>query len=172
MLSLRSLLKLAKELDADAFVARVQDPVLLLEEQHGQSSTDRFQTITGRSGESGRQAATTGEDASPSDIISIRKKARGKFSNMISVGRTTSNDVVIDLASVSKFHAYFFSKKPSQQWYLQDADSANGTFVDDRPLSKASPALLKDGCSVEFSRDTRFRFYTPEAFYRFLRPSP
>ena len=61
-------------------------------------------------------------------VFEVRSTGRCPFPNMISVGRTRNNDIVISDVSVSKFHA-FFTRGRDGLLYLQDAGSRNGTAV-------------------------------------------
>ena len=60
--------------------------------------------------------------------------------------------------SISKFHAFF--KEEAGQYFLADAESRNGTFVDgERALStkQGKPVALKSGSLVKFG-GLEFRF--------------
>jgi len=59
----------------------------------------------------------------------------------IRLGRTADNDVVIKDPSSSRSHCRIFEK--AGQRYLEDLKSANGTIVNDEPLS--APHLLANG---------------------------
>ena len=58
------------------------------------------------------------------------------------IGRTPDNDLVIDDPLVSRHHA-LISLLSSQQYYVTDLGSANGTFLNGRPV--VLPALIKSG---------------------------
>jgi hypothetical protein len=80
-------------------------------------------------------------------VVPIRKR-QDVFPEMITVGRTANNDIVIPDATISKFHAYFKSTDTSLE--LFDAGSRNGTRVMGRVLTPKQ--------SVEVSLGTRIRF--------------
>src|SRR5688572_18873132 len=61
-------------------------------------------------------------------VFEVRSTGRCPFPNMISVGRTRNNDIVISDVSVSKFHA-FFTRGKDGGLYLQDSGSRNGTLL-------------------------------------------
>jgi hypothetical protein len=67
-------------------------------------------------------------------VIPIKHTGRSPYPSMITVGRTRNNDVVLPDIVVSKFHAFF--KEEGGKLLLQDADSRNGTRVDDQPVAK------------------------------------
>lgn len=73
------------------------------------------------------------------------RKVIDTFPNMITVGRTANNDLVIADVSVSKFHA-FFTQTP-RGLELADAGSKNGTWVGIEelvPRGDARPVKLGD----------------------------
>jgi ABC transport system ATP-binding/permease protein len=51
---------------------------------------------------------------------------------LVQIGRDTSNDVVLDTPTVSRFHAQI--EKVGQRYRLTDLNSANGTFVNDQRI--------------------------------------
>lgn len=59
----------------------------------------------------------------------------------ITVGRDSSNDVVIRNIRVSRHHARL--SKTDSGWQIEDLQSSNGTFVNGRKISR-SPITLKD----------------------------
>lgn len=68
------------------------------------------------------------------------------FDKPVVVGRGRSVDVKIDDPSISRNHARV--DRPADHWQVSDLGSANGTFVNGRPLSR--PTVLHDGDLVAF----------------------
>src|SRR5258706_2030713 len=66
-------------------------------------------------------------------LLAVRK-VQLTFPNMITVGRTTNNDIVISDVQMSKFHAFF--RLGGREAELVDAGSRNGTFVRGKPVGK------------------------------------
>ena len=54
----------------------------------------------------------------------------------LSVGRASGNDIVLDFPQISNEHAFVI--QDMNKWYIEDRDSKNGTFVNDRtrPVSR------------------------------------
>ena len=77
----------------------------------------------------------------------------------ISLGRSLDNDVVIEHPRVSRQHAQLRQRKG--QWWLIDLGSANGTTVNDQPVSEATlhPGDLISLAGVE----VRFELQAPKA---------
>jgi FHA domain len=67
----------------------------------------------------------------------------------ITVGRATSNDIVLVHESVSKLHA-FFSDDEDRGWVLEDAGSTNGTLADGVVLAAGEAVAIKSGSSIVF----------------------
>lgn len=66
--------------------------------------------------------------------------------SVMRVGKTLDNDFVVDHPTVSKRHAQIYWHE-SQQYYLKDSGSTNGTFINGKRISEAP---LRDGCEVRF----------------------
>jgi len=103
-----------------------------------------------------RRMDTAVPDAMPNDgagstieliAVAIRKR-HDVFPEMITVGRTGNNDVVIPDATISKFHAYFRTTERGLE--LVDAGSRNGTRVMGRALALKQPADVTVGSRVRF----------------------
>ena len=67
---------------------------------------------------------------------------------MKTLGRATGADFVLDAALVSRFHCRF-TATPSGALELEDLESTNGTFVNDKRVSKL---VLEDGDRLKVAR--------------------
>jgi len=103
-----------------------------------------------------RRIDTVAPEATPSDgggstieliAVAVRKR-HDIFPEMITIGRTSNNDVVIPDATISKFHAYFRTTETGLE--LVDAGSRNGTRVMGRVLVPKQPAEVSVGARVKF----------------------
>ncbi len=84
-------------------------------------------------------------------VFPIRRTGRSPYPSMITVGRTKNNDIVLADVGISKFHAFF--KEEDGKLVLHDAESRNGTTVDDAPAPTAKagkPATVTRGSKVRF----------------------
>ncbi len=114
-------------------------------------------TLTNVSSPALRKLETLSPDTpNPEPVISIVglvvaaiRKRQPVFPEMITVGRTANNDVVIPDATVSKFHAYFRTTE-SNGLELVDASSRNGTKVMGRALSPKQAVDVALGTRVRF----------------------
>jgi pSer/pThr/pTyr-binding forkhead associated (FHA) protein len=67
---------------------------------------------------------------------------------MKTIGRATGADFVLDAALVSRFHCRL-TATPSGALELEDLESTNGTFVNDKRVSKL---VLADGDRLKVGR--------------------
>lgn len=84
------------------------------------------------------------------------QKRTDSFPQMITIGRTSNNDVVIAHPSVSKFHAYV--RVPAEglpsdaPFQLCDADSGNGTLVNNNRVPRSPPTEINPGDTIRFGQ--------------------
>ncbi|RMG15019.1 MAG: FHA domain-containing protein [Planctomycetota bacterium] len=99
-------------------------------------------------------------------VYSVRKvEGKNVFAMMITVGRAPNNDIQIDASSISKFHAYLEERDGA--WSIRDANSSNGTFVNEVPVANDASTPLAEGDEVRFAR-AKCRFHTHEGFVELL----
>ncbi len=69
----------------------------------------------------------------------------------VTVGKIQNSvQVVIGDSSVSRLHARF--RKQENTIYLQDLDSTNGTYVNEKPLSAGEERIIKRGDEIQFGK--------------------
>ncbi len=95
----------------------LKDPVLLYEpperdEEESTTGRRRLRTVSGVAG----PLEFGGEPV----VLVVRKAKDNAFQRGITVGRTSNNDLVLDDASVSRFHAWF-QKDAGGEWAIADA---------------------------------------------------
>ncbi len=115
-----------------------------------------------------RVAAPPRADKAP--LVLVVQRLKQPPSPLVSVGRTSKNDIVIDSPLISKVHAFFkFGHARLQQIY--DAGSINGTYVDGRKLAPRSEfATLSSGSVIRFG-SLEFLFLHPYDCWEHLRGS-
>lgn len=89
--------------------------------------------------------------------------------HLITVGRTSKNDVTIPDISISRFHAYF-KRGSDGRYQVLDAGSTNGTTVNGFSVptqGAGAPVDLKSGDSVRLGQ-TDFTFLEAEALREFV----
>jgi pSer/pThr/pTyr-binding forkhead associated (FHA) protein len=98
---------------------------------------------------------------------SLQKPPENPFPHMISVGRSESSDVVIELRSVSELHAYFL--RTEEGWRLTDWGSAHGSHVNGVPVPARTHVDLQSGDRISFGPDFEAIFQEPRDLYEELR---
>lgn len=73
----------------------------------------------------------------------------------IKIGKGIGVDVAINKDTVSHFHARI--TRESQEFYIEDLNSTNGTFINDNPLPYRQRQLLKINDTIRFA-DVKYRF--------------
>lgn len=87
--------------------------------------------------------------------------------NIVTVGFSSTCDVVINDQSLSKQHAWF-ERTSNGNWRVWDNDSLAGTQVNDKPLKPGEPRMLATGDKLTFGY-VEATFLTADAFHRLLR---
>jgi hypothetical protein len=97
----------------------------------------------------------------------VEKSDRNVFADGVTIGRTQNNDVVVPLASVSKFHAWLTQKDGA--FYAHDARSRFGTFIGAEavPSDSDEGALLASGAVLRLG-EVPLTFYDAERFHQFI----
>ncbi|MBL9038891.1 MAG: FHA domain-containing protein [Archangium sp.] len=90
------------------------------------------------------------------------------FAMGVTVGRVETNDIIVDDASVSRFHAYLQLDERVDGWFLTDADSNNGTWVDGVKVVVSTRVRLADGAVIRFG-DAKLRFFMPDSVVKWVR---
>lgn len=110
-------------------------------------SFDRLETTTTAPG--GTHGAAR-DRSHPLLLLPVRKVI-GTFPNMITLGRTANNDIVVPDISVSKFHAWF--QRTTSKIELGDAGSKNGTRANEVVLRpRGALVTVKIGDRLRFGR--------------------
>ena len=152
-------------LDGSSFRAAFGNAFIL---QHGPStsqkgkgdsdiSTGEFHTI--RTGEH------PVDQAIEFRVFPVRRVVERSSHEFISVGRADNNDVVILDLSVTKYHA-FFNEDDDGRFFILDAASKNGTYLNDRAVpgwGKGDPVEICSGDSIRMG-GIHFTFLLADEF--------
>jgi hypothetical protein len=99
--------------------------------------------------------------------VEKRPGAHNAFPMAVTIGRIDSNDVQIDDVSVSRFHCYLQRDAKTGVWFLTDAESNHGTFVDGVKLTAKQKVPLRDDTRVRVG-EVELRFFSAAAFLKYL----
>jgi hypothetical protein len=158
--------------DRDGFLQKHPDAILLFDEL-ALGDDPGFQTLAKKPGgpaEKGRGAREKLEDRVEGRWVFPLKKRDDKFACMITMGRAANNVMRLNVPSVSKFHAYFTHVARDGVWYIADANSSNGTFIDGAELPPSHGKVpLRNGSNLRFGPDVTGRFYDASALWELLQ---
>jgi hypothetical protein len=107
------------------------------------------------------------------EIYPLAKKPAAPFPDMITVGRTPNNDIVLRDSTVSRLHAFFRHHRApdgargGEKWEVADGGSKNGTFLDGQALSPRREKPVGSGQVVKIG-DLELTFYTAEDLFKLL----
>lgn len=91
---------------------------------------------------------------------------RADNDKLITIGVSSSCDVIIDDASLSKQHAWF--DHVGGVWRIWDNESVTGTLVNDKPVPRGFPQSLGSGDRITLGF-VDLTFLTSQAFYQLVR---
>lgn len=98
--------------------------------------------------------------------VVVEKTKDNAFQRRITIGRTQNNDIVLEDASVSRFHCWL--QEDGGAWHLSDAGSRNGTSVAGRRLAAKSPVAVSSGTKVKVGA-VELTFFSAEGFLAYLK---
>jgi hypothetical protein len=101
----------------------------------------------------------------PLEIYPLVKKPSAPFPDMITIGRTPNNDVVLKDATVSRLHAFF--RLRDGKWFVGDGGSKNGTFLEGAPVPARREREVASGQIVRIG-ELQLTFYTAEELFKML----
>ena len=84
----------------------------------------------------------------------------------IRLGRSHENDVWVNDAEVSKFHAILRPGKKGLE--ITDKGSTNGTFLNDKRIETGKATTLANYDSVRLGRAQKMQFLDAEGFYDYI----
>jgi len=101
-------------------------------------------------------------------VVEVKKRKSITNPDMITIGRSPENDIVLYNKLVSKSHAYLDLGSSDEAVYLVDTGSTNGTFVNNSRLAPSGNYQLADGDEISFGPETKVVYFSPKAFQGLL----
>lgn len=102
-------------------------------------------------------------------IIEIRKYTSSLPANQISIGREANNDIVFSHGSISKVHAHVVETEPGELYEIVDANSTNGTRVNNQELLPFQSQTLINLDQIVFGETVRAVYLTPRGLYELVQ---
>ncbi len=148
--------------DKAGFAKKLTVPVLLWEANDALNPADEQWNRT----ESGISDRNTRPRPGEPLVFELKKVADKKnpFSMGVTLGRVDTNDIVIDDASISRFHAWF-QDDPKLGWVVVDAESKNGSHLNRIKLVANKKSALADGALVRIG-EIDLIFLSPQALVK------
>jgi hypothetical protein len=157
-------IRLALELDRDAFVRKIEVPVLVATSlrpgQSFQQAPTRMMDEHERE-QVGKHAPRFSHQA---QVLELRREGQPGIADEVWVGRAEENAIVLDEEEISARHALFRRIRTRGVYTLEDLESTNGTMVNRTELLSGRAIQLKDGDTLSFGNLT-FLFFYPAGFY-------
>lgn len=154
----------------EAFLADHPYPFLVQEKVKGGATPVREDRTTMRLSSA---KAPAGDGFMQGDVWIHRIYPRDPENNegAVTLGREEACDLVVEDGSISTLHAKFsleFGEDDEKAFYVTDADSSNGTYLNGEKLEPDAPAEVSDMDSIRFGPAVKFQFFTAPAFYQFM----
>ncbi len=157
-----------KDLSLEDFVRRYDVPFLLI---HGHKtapaslfSTGKVEVVHKKEADQVKPQSGEAQDM----VFPLRKTAGNAFTNMISIGRATNNDIVIQNQYVSKLHG-FFRPLPDGSVTVTDSGSKFGTTIDGAPLKPNFALRIESGQTLVFGHSVVSTFFSPKGLYEHIK---
>jgi len=165
LIGIRKLVQFAKEHGATEFEAAFPAPGLVLgqyiahraAEPAPASKGGRFRTFKASSLDLLRYV---------DKVAFVAKRPGNTFPDIVFVGRGTTNDVILDVQSVSKLHGRF--EEQDGTWYFTDTDASLGTWLNGQQLQPASRHALASSDQLRIGPDLVAQFVHPRELHRLV----
>jgi hypothetical protein len=166
-------LKEASGLTSSLFQSKHKYPVLLWPQAGDwiEDTAFQFETFSSEYSDElpGAISPSTESQIYETLVIEIVKQASSAPANMICLGRAANNDIVIANNTVSKLHTYFVVPEEGGSCEIVDANSTNGTVVNNKRLVAYKNKALFNRDNIHFGPSIQMVYLTPDGFYDLLQ---
>ena len=101
-------------------------------------------------------------------VIEIKKRKTKSARDIITIGRSANNDIIIYNRMVSKSHCHLYISSPDDVCYLVDIGSTNGTYVNNNKIEPHHKHNLNDADEISFGLETKLIYFSAKAMHTFL----
>ena len=148
-----------KKLTLHEFAAKYSHPFLIV---HGQRPLDSDEELA-----KDTDLESTGEARSDISIYPVKEQSDSSAFGFMTIGRSVKNHIVMSSRMVSKIHAIIH--KIQDTYTIVDANSNNGTKLNNQTLSPNIPHLLHDGDTVILAGRVLLQFLVCSSAYKWLQ---
>ena len=103
-----------------------------------------------------------------SRVVEVKRRKSDKEKNTITIGRASTNDIVLYNSTISKAHAYLYIHPSRAACYLVDCDSQNGTLLNGEVLKPFERYKVVDCDEICFGPQTKIVYFSSIAFANFI----
>jgi hypothetical protein len=103
-----------------------------------------------------------------SRVIEISKRKDITEPNMITIGRSPDNDIVVYNKLVSRRHAYLLLNHKEKKCSLIDIGSTNGTFLNGTKVTPHEEYQLSEADEISIGPEINVVYFSSKAFHTFL----
>jgi hypothetical protein len=103
-----------------------------------------------------------------SRVIEIAKRKDITEPNMVTIGRSPDNDIVVYNKLVSRRHAYLLLNHRKKKCSLIDIGSSNGTFLNGTKITPHEEYQLAEADEISIGPQTKVVYFSSKAFHSFL----
>ena len=103
-----------------------------------------------------------------SRVMEVKRRKSDKAKNTITIGRASTNDIVLYNSTISKAHAYLYIHPSKAACYLVDCDSKNGTLLNGEVLKPFERYKVADCDEICFGPQTKIVYFSSIAFANFI----
>ena len=157
------------QVSKEVFLSQFSEPFLVVEMSQTGEARD-FRTMSTADDTRKTQPGAKRMDAEnvTSHVHIIRKSDRNAFQAMVTLGRASNNDIVVEHPCVSKFHAVFKRNPAEKQHAYVDVGSTNGSFFRGAHLGQNTAVPLASGDAVNLGGAVLATYFTPSEFFDYV----
>ncbi|UCG11714.1 MAG: FHA domain-containing protein [Deltaproteobacteria bacterium] len=102
---------------------------------------------------------------------SLNQRKLDAPANLITIGRSPTNDIIVYNSMVSKSHCHLYFSDTITNCYLVDTGSINGTFIDNSKIKPNREYRLTDSDEISLGPDTKAIYLSTRTFHTTLTES-
>ncbi len=156
---------------ADAFAEKYKVPFFVVERHESYADSKEYHTLSPDIDNSRHTTEVSQPiQALPgvSFVYTVEKSGRNSFGNMITLGRSLNNDIVIPHLAVSKLHGILKYDREKAAYTFTDVGSTNGTSIASMKLEPNKPVQINSKDTLLLGGTVRTTFLGPRDFFEYM----